>query len=633
MYTASDNLPLLNIFQWSTPDNPNPRLSQPVGKTDTTLYWSSIPKDYQGDAITGDFIMNCKNNKGYTEQIYIPAGKVHANGLGADDVIRGVRLNGLDYTTGDSNLAVDLPSDAPIGCVVSPVHAYLWVRAIQGGVATGGNQIRIGDLTEADQKIAFANDHTVFPSVYWDDSLKRVRLTWGDDAPSAGDLDGVGIPVLTTTERDALTWGANGALIVNITTGRYQVRLSSGWHDVGTATGGDKLVGVTSADSSPSYLNDKITVDTGIKKTVVNAGANEKLKIEVDLADTDVFVDSSSGSSDDGKVPLLNSEGKLDDDFINPSHLIFGTGKNGALTTSGDITLSADKFYTNLTVSSGDTINTNGFRLFVNGTLTNNGTIDNSASDGGDGANGVSGSGGNGGAGGIGGKGNSLPSGKTGATGGKGGEQVQGNNGTAGTPTFLCMGTNNGSTGGRGGGSTAGNFGASGGAAGASNNTRKNQLGQGITEYSLCDPDGTRFEISGNSGGGGGGQGQTSSYGGGGGGAGGVGGFIAIYAKKIINNGDIKVKGGDGGDGGNGHFNAGGGGGGAGGRGGTILLVYISKSGSGIYSYNGGAGGTAGTGGKNNGVNGSVMSITNRYQKAKKKNPSLKFGGTTITKI
>jgi len=289
-YTASTTLPLLNIFQWSTPDDPNPKLSQPVGDTDTTIYWTSIPKDYTGATITGNFLMNAKNNLGYTEQIYVPAGKVHADGLGADDVIRGVRLNGLDYTTGDSSLAVALNQDTPIGCVVSPVHAYLWIRAIQGGVATGSGEIKIGDLTAADQKIAFANDHTSLPGLIWDDSLKRVVLTWGDDAPAAGNLDGVGIPVLTTAERDAMTWGANGAFIVNSSINKYQVRLSSGWHDVGTATGGDVLVGVTGADTTPSYLDDKITTGVGTKKTVVNPAGNEELNIEVDLTDKNAFI-------------------------------------------------------------------------------------------------------------------------------------------------------------------------------------------------------------------------------------------------------------------------------------------------------------------------------------------------------
>jgi len=56
---------------------------------------------------------------------------------------------------------------------------------------------------------------------------------------------------------------------------------------------------------------------------------------------------------------------------------IFGTGVDGAVTiTSPTVThLTRDMYYSSLTVNSGATLFTNGFRVFVQGTLTNNGTI------------------------------------------------------------------------------------------------------------------------------------------------------------------------------------------------------------------------------------------------------------------
>jgi len=56
---------------------------------------------------------------------------------------------------------------------------------------------------------------------------------------------------------------------------------------------------------------------------------------------------------------------------------MFGDGSDGSLTISSGQTiyLSSDMYYQDLTIQSGATLFTNGFRILVNGTLTNNGTI------------------------------------------------------------------------------------------------------------------------------------------------------------------------------------------------------------------------------------------------------------------
>lgn len=54
---------------------------------------------------------------------------------------------------------------------------------------------------------------------------------------------------------------------------------------------------------------------------------------------------------------------------------LFGLGSDGTVTISVNTSLSRDMYYANLTVNSGITLFTNGFKIFVSGTLTNNGTI------------------------------------------------------------------------------------------------------------------------------------------------------------------------------------------------------------------------------------------------------------------
>lgn len=57
------------------------------------------------------------------------------------------------------------------------------------------------------------------------------------------------------------------------------------------------------------------------------------------------------------------------------SNKIFGSGADGTVIISSDTILTQDMYYNNLTVNSTKYLMTNGFRVFVKGTLTNNGTI------------------------------------------------------------------------------------------------------------------------------------------------------------------------------------------------------------------------------------------------------------------
>lgn len=54
---------------------------------------------------------------------------------------------------------------------------------------------------------------------------------------------------------------------------------------------------------------------------------------------------------------------------------IYGNGADGNMTISGSTSLSRDMYYKNLTIDSGATLTTNGFKVYVSGVLTVNGTI------------------------------------------------------------------------------------------------------------------------------------------------------------------------------------------------------------------------------------------------------------------
>lgn len=337
----------------------------------------------------------------------------------------------------------------------------------------------------------------------------------------------------------------------------------------------------------------------------------------------------------------------------------FGSGADGAFVLDGtntyatyfsksgsDYTQLMDVYATNITLSGTATLNTAGYRLFANGTLTVGAScvIKRNGNNASNGTNAtalhVPGTGGAGGA--------ALASGSVfgslaGASGGDGGDGGQtggpragiagggGTNGTAANNSYF-LGTYSGNgisggAGGQGGGSGGGNTpgaagsGGTGGTVSAST-VRPHSAVYAVQMLDIVAGASVAFlryapGVGGSGGGGGGSSGWPDSpagdggSGGGGGGSGSNGGTIVIAARILINNGTVQAVGGNGGNGGNGFagstlsgIGGGGGGGGNGGRGGAggvIACIYSSLSGSGTFSVAGGAGGSAGTGGAGGG--------------------------------
>lgn len=250
MYTPATKLPLLNLFQWSRPDAPNPRLASPISETDTTISVTSAPKKYDGSIVTGHFLANITNSSGFTELVYVPAGKVSADGLTFTDVVRGVRISGLDYTTGDADFADVHEGDSVVGCAVNAVYALLEQGVFSGTIATGGTGFVIG--TE----------------------------------PGAG---GETITLYRTT-----TAGVKlGVLRWYVTTGKCEFSNDGVvWTAIDDVSASD-LSKISSADTTPGYLNDKITLHHGTK-TITNPGANEELNLDIKGTLAEVITDVSA---------------------------------------------------------------------------------------------------------------------------------------------------------------------------------------------------------------------------------------------------------------------------------------------------------------------------------------------------
>lgn len=262
--------------------------------------------------------------------------------------------------------------------------------------------------------------------------------------------------------------------------------------------------------------------------------------------------------------------------------LLFGDGSDGDLHCDGSnavvgmsrsssvYTMTRDVYATSVLVDNGVTVKTDGYRLFVTGTLTNNGTIHNS---------GISATTNTGAA--AGGRGSTAGSQFPGGSGGNT-TGARSNAGNGSTTTLLPTNTQRGGAGGSGSGGSGGAV-TDNTAAGAFDGTIRN-VWQALSLHT------TRSFAEFSCGTGGGGGGGNSTQPGGGGGASGEVCFIA--ALSIVNAGAIEAKGGDGAAGPN--TDTGGGGGGAGG---ILLLIYRTLAGAGTTSVAGGTGGAGnGTG-------------------------------------
>jgi len=270
---------------------------------------------------------------------------------------------------------------------------------------------------------------------------------------------------------------------------------------------------------------------------------------------------------------------------------IFGNGSDGVVAINSNTTLSRDMYYSQLDITSGAIVSTNGFRIFVRDRLTMTGNGTTIRNNGGN-ANGAT-------------AGAAAPSGSVG--GGFAGAAGTSASlpGTQGNPTTV----NPESVGGAGG--AGGAAGAIAGGAGGVNTPPSAAAGGTECTQQLSNAviarDNAGIQLIGGSSGGSGGSGLLSTSGGGGGSAG----IIVIAARSIKCDSKqsctITAKGGNGGNG-SGTGAAGGGGGGAGGC--VIIITRIrdllnnlpgmtmsAAGGAAGLGANGGANGTAGSAG------------------------------------
>ena len=369
---------------------------------------------------------------------------------------------------------------------------------------------------------------------------------------------------------------------VAVATTDYRIGSNSFGVDSGTANAHVVTLPLTSptayVSGQPfSYLVN-VTNTTAVTSNIAGLGAKtiKKLNGTTDLVAGDLVAGQLielAYNATSGFLVLLSPVATVVVTFT-PDTAFYGSGIDSDVVISSNTTLTRDMNYNNLTINATFVLTTAGYRVFVKGSLINNGTIRNS------GAAGIAGTSGTG-FGGAGGVSGTLLGGSSGGTGAAGG-------GGGGGQVYIAAKIV----------SIQGIIEAKGGAGANATGAASSVVGFAGTATSLT------FIQSGT-----GGVGGSAGVN-----AGGAGGIVTSaskaspYSYPIITlgiDGILQLKGGAGGGGGaeNGSgFNAGGGGGG---MGGIIIFIYNSIVTTGTLSVAGGTGGTpfstgnAGTSGSN----------------------------------
>lgn len=233
-------LPPLKFFQWATPTAPKPRLSAPTSAGATTYTFTSPPLDKDGNVITSAFIFGIRRSDFYVESVLVPAGGMSVDGLTATGCTSGINLEGLDYTTANTDLQVSHLQGEPVFCNVTGVYETILKAWANGTLASGGSGLIIG--TDADGTVTLSRSTGVGTSVGF--------IRWN-------------------TSNDMAQFSNDG----------------SAWTNFSDVSASD-LVKVSSGDTTPGYLSSKIVSATGgVDFSILNPGTNETLQLSLDLSE------------------------------------------------------------------------------------------------------------------------------------------------------------------------------------------------------------------------------------------------------------------------------------------------------------------------------------------------------------
>jgi len=156
----------------------------------TTFSFSAPLTNSLGSVLTGNFwgSLRATDGSGKQENVFIKTGKISADGTSATEVVRGIDKDGIvvdgsGIPHGSAANTIDyFPSGTLFEIVLHPFNIESIYKAIQGGIATGANLIRVGDGTDSDIYYYFQNADANKPGLRYNKTDNHVE--WSDDGTS-----------------------------------------------------------------------------------------------------------------------------------------------------------------------------------------------------------------------------------------------------------------------------------------------------------------------------------------------------------------------------------------------------------------------------------------------------------------
>jgi len=319
------------------------------------------------------------------EEIFIPEASdlsqlVGGQSLNQPVVVNQGHLQSPDFKTGTSGWQIKADGTAEFQTVIAGAYVQIFVQA---GIPTSlhindiwydsddGNKPYRAAIVGADQ-ITAGEWELIDNPTEWADVGNTAGTKPDDSADVTGDntaaaiLNQGNLALLDTVDSvqiaaDAVTAAKIAVSGLDGTTGDVATNhIIAGMIQTNAVTA-DKIL-ADSVTASKIDVTDLSAINANLG--TITAGS---LSINSGVASIDSDGDAVFKSVQVGGTTKQYS---LGDDGI----FSFGDGSDGAHTTSGNETLTSDKYYTNLTIATGHTLNTGGYRIFVNGTLTLEGT-------------------------------------------------------------------------------------------------------------------------------------------------------------------------------------------------------------------------------------------------------------------
>ncbi len=269
--TAVPTLAQLGFGQWERPDAPAPRLASPISASDTTVTFTSAFLDHNGVVFPVDTLIGIERNDGYVETVLARAAGWNVSGTTNTMLVRGIRLEGLDWTTSDPTLASDFNEDSAVFGNISGV-----IQALN----SAGLTAQIGANIKFNGRPLFMGTGVAACPVFANTTARDAVLT----SPQNGDMCYV---------------TADG-VFYDYTSGAWVARAAGGTFPNGSTTVAGKFQAATVAEQAAHTA----TGSTGALLVPVVGN----------------FITSSAGVGDAGKLAVVASTGKFDPTLI-PSNL------------------------------------------------------------------------------------------------------------------------------------------------------------------------------------------------------------------------------------------------------------------------------------------------------------------------